>query len=158
MLLKCSEAASEKFINTQPVCTDMAVLDEYTQDFAILDDRERFMYLIELGEELPPYPEEYKTKQYQVSGCQSLVYIALIPEENNITIHGYADAKVVKGYLRILIEALQNKTAKEIVNDTSVDAFIEDANMNVSTQASRANAFGNMYTFIKEQAKQFKGK
>jgi cysteine desulfuration protein SufE len=134
----------------------MSVLNEYVKDVQILTDRERFVYLIELGEDIGEYPKDKKMSKYEVPGCTSLVYIYLTQEQEKIRIHAYAEAKVVRGYIRILRDALNNNTAQEIIDDTSVPQFIKDAQMNVSTQVSRSNAFGNLYEFIKKQAKQFK--
>ena len=131
-------------------------LDELAQDFQLLNNRERFIYLIELGEQLPTYPEQHKTKEYEVPGCTSLVYIRPERQEDKLVFKGYAAAKAVKGYVYILTQALSNKTPTQVINDQEIETFIREAQMNLTTRVSRAEAFGTIYQFIKEQARIFK--
>lgn len=128
-------------------------LSELAQDFTMLSDRERFLYLLELGEQLEEYPDTYRTKEYEVPGCTSLVFVRARLEDGKVFFDGVASAKAVAGYLHILIQALSNKTPQQVIEDTSVEQFIQEAQMNVSTRVSRAQAFGNLYAFMKQQAK-----
>ncbi len=131
-------------------------LETLAQDFQLLNDRERFLHLIELGDELENYPEQHKKKRYEVPGCTSRVYIHPTKQGNKLFFEGYADAKAVKGYVYILTQALSNKTPQEIIEDTTIQEFIQEAQMNVRTRVSRSEAFGTIYQFIKEQARLFK--
>lgn len=41
-------------------------------DFAVFDNwLDRYQYLIDLGRQLPPFPESWKTDANRVHGCQS---------------------------------------------------------------------------------------
>ena len=131
-------------------------LQALAQEFQELNKRERFLYLLELGEQLPPYPKEYKTKEYEVPGCTSTVYIHPNKQADKLFFAGYADAKAVQGYVYILTQALSNKTPQEILSDQTIPHFIQEAQMNVTTQVSRAEAFGTIYQFIQNQARVFK--
>ena len=54
-----------------------AVAEEIAEVFDLLEDwGDRYQYLIELGEKLPPMPDEMKTECTRVHGCQSTVYLA----------------------------------------------------------------------------------
>ena len=45
-----------------------AIIDE----FALFDDwMDKYAYIIELGKDLEPLPEEMKTKENLIEGCQS---------------------------------------------------------------------------------------
>ncbi|MEO6798386.1 MAG: SufE family protein, partial [Rhodanobacter sp.] len=47
---------------------------EIAEEFALFGDwSERYQYLIDLGKQLPPFPETCKTESYRVHGCQSMV-------------------------------------------------------------------------------------
>ena len=49
-------------------------IDELSENFELLDDWEdKYRYLIDLGEKLPPFAEECRTDEWKVSGCQSQV-------------------------------------------------------------------------------------
>lgn len=54
----------------------LPTLQEIIDEFEFLGDREaQIDYLIDLGLELSPLPEEAKTEQNRVHGCQSNVWM-----------------------------------------------------------------------------------
>src|SRR5690606_27985808 len=54
----------------------MTSIDAISQDFAFLDDwEERYRYIIELGSELEPYPEQFRDDAHKVPGCVSQVWL-----------------------------------------------------------------------------------
>ncbi|MFT4250304.1 MAG: SufE family protein [Candidatus Woesearchaeota archaeon] len=129
-------------------------LTEIQEDLQTLSARERFIYLIELGEELPEYPEEYKTKKFEVQGCQSHAYIRATTNNNKIQLQGFANAKVVRGYIYILLQALNNKSAQEILaSKQQINSFIQQTGLNTTTQTSRADAFSNLYNHIQQEVR-----
>ena len=55
-------------------------IEEICEDFEDLDDPEdQLQYVIELGRELPGLPDEFKTEQNRVQGCQSNVWLIAQP-------------------------------------------------------------------------------
>lgn len=53
------------------------IQDEIIEEFADIDDwMDRYAYIIDMGNTLPPMPEEYKTPQYIIEGCQSRAWSA----------------------------------------------------------------------------------
>lgn len=57
-----------------------------SSDFAFLDDwDERYRYLIDLGKQLPEFPEDLKTEETRVRGCASQVWLAFDQREVAIT-------------------------------------------------------------------------
>ena len=58
-------------------------IDTIRSDFALLDEWEdRYRYLIELGRELPPFPEALRTDANKVRGCVSQVWLASAVKPN----------------------------------------------------------------------------
>ncbi len=96
----------------------MSNLDEIVDNFELLEDwDQRYQYLIELGEQLPPMPEELKTEANKVKGCMSQVWVSAYrdPEHANRTrFHGDCDTSVIKGVLALLIDLIGGGTQKEI--------------------------------------------
>ena len=42
------------------------------EEFELFDDwTDKYEYIIELGQKLPPFPEDKKTEEYKIKGCQS---------------------------------------------------------------------------------------
>lgn len=65
-------------------------IDELSENFELLEDWEdKYRYLIDLGEKLPPFAEECRTDEWKVSGCQSQVWLvpSFVREGNNVRLH-----------------------------------------------------------------------
>jgi cysteine desulfuration protein SufE len=96
----------------------MSKLDDIVEIFELLDDWEqRYQYLTELGEQLPPMPVELKTEANKVKGCMSQVWISAYrdPDDPERTrFHGDCDTSVIKGVLALLIDLIGGGTQKEI--------------------------------------------
>ena len=49
---------------------------EIVDDFGLFDTwEEKYQYIIELGQKLPPLDARYKTDEYRIKGCQSSVWL-----------------------------------------------------------------------------------
>ena len=96
----------------------MGKLDDIVDIFELLDDwDQRYQYLTELGERLPPMPEVLKTEDNKVKGCMSQVWISAYrdPEDPKRTrFHGDCDTSIIKGVLALLIQLIGGGTRKEI--------------------------------------------
>ena len=58
--------------------------DEIIAEMSDIDDwMDRYSYIIDLGNSLPPIAEEFKTPQHLIEGCQSRVWLnaSLTPED-----------------------------------------------------------------------------
>jgi cysteine desulfuration protein SufE len=92
--------------------------DEIIDTFEFLEDwNQRYQYLIELGENLEPMPEELKTEVNWVKPCMSTVYVCAEPGVDNpqqIKFRGDCDTAVIKGVLALLIDLFSGRTYKEI--------------------------------------------
>ena len=50
--------------------------EELIAEFADIDDwMDRYAYIIDLGNALPPIDEKYKTPEHLIEGCQSRVWL-----------------------------------------------------------------------------------
>ena len=62
--------------------------NEIIEEFEGLTDwMDRYAYIIELGNTLPPFPEADKTPDNLIEGCQSRVWIAAREEDYESTHH-----------------------------------------------------------------------
>ena len=58
-------------------------------DFEFFDDwSDRYRHIIDIGDELDPLPEEYKTEDYIVPGCQSQVWLIAKSEGSKVFLQG----------------------------------------------------------------------
>ena len=105
----------------------MTSLDDIVDTFELLGDwDQRYQYLIELGERLPPMPEHLKTERNKVKGCMSQVWVCAYssPEDEScIRYHGDCDTSIIKGVLALLIQLVSEQTVDQIENLDADDFF-----------------------------------
>ena len=118
------------------------------EDFEMFDDWiQKYEYLIELGKELAPIAEKYKIEESLVKGCQSRVWLHAERQDEKIIYTADSDAIMTKGIIAILIRALSNQTAAEIV---SADLnFIDEIGLKEQLSATRANGLVSMIKKMK---------
>ena len=86
------------------------------EDFSFLENWEdRYEYMIDLGKSLPLIDPQYKTDEYLIKGCQSQVWLHAENEGDIITFTADSDAIITKGIIAILIKALSNQKAADIL-------------------------------------------
>ena len=77
--------------------------------------QDRYRQLVILAKQLPPMPEDLKTDENQVNGCENHVWLTYQKQNDNTFIfQGDSEGRIVKGLLAILIIIANHKTAKEI--------------------------------------------
>lgn len=128
--------------------TEKEIIKEF-EDF--FDWKERYQYLIELGEELPLLQESEKIEENKVHGCQSQVWLVHKVEQEKIIFHADSDSTIVKGILAILLRVFSERTPQEILN-APLD-FIEEIGLSKHLSMNRSNGLSAMIAKIKEIAK-----
>ena len=95
-----------------------SIQDEIIEEFEdIVDWMDRYAYIIELGTSLPALPEEEKTPQNLIEGCQSRVWItADLDSEGNIVFRADSDALIVKGIVALLLRVVSGHKPSEILD------------------------------------------
>lgn len=127
--------------------------EQLLENFEFLEDWEdRYRYIIDLGKGLPPFPEEYRTPEYKVTGCQSQVWIVPNESENGkLEFAADSDALIVKGLIAILLEIYQGKSPKEIL-DTDSAAILQEIGLDSHLSPTRKNGLFSMIDRIKKTA------
>ncbi|AGA91159.1 cysteine desulfurase-like protein, SufS subfamily [Thioflavicoccus mobilis 8321] len=154
------EAASTETIDYPGAAapSPSAVAEDIRELFEALPDWPmRYQQLIELGENLPPMPEELKTQANFVSGCQSQVHLAarLRPgSEDLIEFLADADADIVRGLIAILQQLFSGQRAAEILAfDTT--AFFADLGLDQHLSLTRRNGLAAMVQRLRQLAGQY---
>jgi cysteine desulfuration protein SufE len=123
---------------------------ELAENFSFLGDwEERYAYVIDLGKNLPAFPEELKTDLYLVRGCTSRVW--LVPQEtNNDTIEFIADsdAHIVRGLIALLM-IIYNGKPKQVVREFPIEEYFATLGLGEHLSPSRRNGFFAMVERIK---------
>ncbi|HEY9197922.1 MAG TPA: SufE family protein [Gammaproteobacteria bacterium] len=130
-------------------------LTEIVETFELLGDWEqRYRYLIELGERLPPMPEELKTEANRVKGCMSTVHIAAYSDPHapgRIRYHGDCDTAIIKGVLALLIELCSGQTVAAI-QAVDMDVIFERLQLDEHLSPNRHVGVYAIVDLMKSQA------
>ncbi len=115
-------------MQTTQTATSQDTLNEIAEDFELLEDWEqRYQYLVELGEQLPPMPAAERTDENRVMPCMSKVWVHAYPDPENpvrLLFHGDCDTAIIKGVVALLIHIFSGKTADEI-QKTDIDGLFQ---------------------------------
>ncbi|MBR5660939.1 MAG: SufE family protein [Bacteroidales bacterium] len=121
------------------------------EDFSMYDEwLDKYEYLIELGKNLEPYPEENKTDDKLIKGCQSRVWLDSKLEDGKICFKADSDAIITKGIISLLISVYSGRTPEEIAGDDF--GFIGEIGLKENLSPTRANGLVSMIDRIKELA------
>ena len=86
------------------------MLDDLPDDFA------KYSIIIEMGDELEPYPEEFKLDELKVPGGQSDLWMMVDRKDDIIHYRAVSDAVIVKGLVALMLQILNDRTQVEIQN------------------------------------------
>lgn len=129
--------------------------NEIIEEFSIFDNwADKYEYIIELGKKLEKLPDEFKTDEYKVRGCQSSVW--LVAENKNGLIYFKADSDsfIVKGLISLLLRVLSGRTPDEII-DAELN-FIDKIGLKQHLAQTRVNGLAAMIKQIKMYAVGYK--
>ncbi len=132
-----------------------AKIDTIRDDFAFLDDwEERYRYVIELGNDLEPYPEEARDETHKVPGCVSQVWLHTRRGEGNnpvLTFLGDSDAHIVRGLVAIMLALYSGRTASDIIT-IDAEETLRDLGLDEHLTPQRANGLRSMIRRIRTEA------
>ena len=124
---------------------------EIAEEFGFFNDwSERYQYLIDLGKQLPPLDEAYRTEDYRVHGCQSMVW--LVPSGDAAKMHfdATSDSAIVSGLLALLLRVYSDRPAAEIL--ATEPEFIQSIGLAKHLSPTRANGLTAMLAKLKSYA------
>lgn len=122
--------------------------EELMQNFQMFTDWEdKYRYLIELGEQLPPFPETDMIDTNKVEGCQSQVWITHRTEGDKHYFNATSDAHIVRGLQMILLTLVNGLTTKEI-QTLDIPKIFHQMGLDEHLSPSRRNGFMAMINRI----------
>lgn len=123
-------------------------------DFAFLEDWEqKYEYIIDLGKELKGLPDDKKTDENLIRGCQSKVWIDAEFNDGKLFFQADSDGILPKGIVAMLTQAYSGHSTQEILD--SDFKFIEEIGLQEFLSPSRANGLMAMTKQIKFYAVAF---
>ena len=127
-------------------------IDEVQQDiiaeFSVYEDwMDKYAYLIEMGNNLAPMDQQYKTDQNLIRGCQSQVWLNAELNEGTLFFQGESDALIVKGLVALLLRVVNGQPIKEIMDADFY--FIDQIGLKEHLSPTRSNGLLSMVKQIK---------
>lgn len=131
--------------------------DEVIEEFSGFDDwMDKYQMLIDLGNDLEPLDEKYKTEQNLIDGCQSRVWLQCYLKDGKLVFTADSDALIVKGIIALLIEVISGHTPKEILDADFY--FIDKIGLREHLSPTRSNGLLAMVKQIKAYALAYEAK
>lgn len=131
--------------------------DEVIEEFSDFDDwMDKYAMLIELGNQLEPLDDKYKTESNLIEGCQSRVWLQADYIDGRLVFLGESDAVIVKGIVSLLIRILSNHTPQEILDADLY--FIEKIGLREHLSPTRSNGLLAMVKQMRLYALAFRAK
>ena len=127
------------------------VEEDIIEEFAEFDEwLDKYEYIIDLGKSLDSYPEDKKTDEHLIKGCQSRVWLDAKVENGVLIFNADSDAIITKGIISLLIRIYSGRTPEEILSsDFSV---VEKIGLKENLSPTRANGLVSMIQTMKKLA------
>ena len=127
---------------------------ELIEEFGIFDDwMARYEYVIDLGKRLPAFPEEWKTEDNKIHGCQSQVWLNMQMQGGKLHIDGVSDASIVSGLIAIVLRVYSDRTPQQILE--AKPDFIAEIGFTDHLSPTRSNGLHSMLRAIYQRAGAF---
>ncbi len=128
--------------------TIQEIQDEIIEEFEFLGDWEdKYEYIIALGKDLAPFPEQFRDEEHKVRGCQSQVWLHHEKVGGHLHFFGDSDAMIPKGLISLLLRIYQDQPAEAIA--TSELYFLNKIGLSQNLSPTRSNGLASMAKKIK---------
>jgi cysteine desulfuration protein SufE len=139
-----------------PTSLNLPTIDDIVDNFSLLEDwDDRYRYVIELGRELAPMPEQDRSASNKVQGCASQVWLASTLSRGSdgvrLFFSGDSDAHIVRGLVAILLALVSGKRPDEVIAADPIGLF-EQLGLREHLTPQRSNGFRSMVERIRSDA------
>ena len=124
---------------------------EIVGEFAFFDDwMDRYQYLIDLGRKLPEFPEQAKTEENRLHGCQSQVWLQVQGDADRLAFQAISDSAIVCGLIALVIRVYSGHGAQAILDTEPY--FIKEIGLASHLSPTRSNGLHAMLETIRQHA------
>ena len=125
--------------------------DAIRDEFAFFGDwAERYQYLIDLGRKLPPFPDDCRTEEHRLHGCQSMVWIVPSGDARRLDFRAVSDSAIVSGLIYLALRVYSGRSAEEIL--ATEPRYIADIGLAQHLSPTRSNGLAALLAFIRREA------
>ncbi len=125
---------------------------ELIEEFQFFDNWiDRYQYIIDMGRQLPEFPEDQKTEDNRLRGCQSQVWFTSRRNNGQLEFQAVSDSAIVSGLIAVLMRVYSGRTPQDILN-TPPD-FITAIGLDQHLSPTRSNGLNSMIQAIQAAAR-----
>ena len=137
--------------------SDPQAFRDIEENLSFLDDWEdRYRYIIELGQALPPLAPEERNAQNRVNGCVSQAWLVSRedsgPQGRTLSYRGESDAMIVRGLVAILVALYSGRPVDEIAAVDAIAVF-DRLGLREHLSTQRSNGLVAMVNRIRAEAR-----
>lgn len=131
--------------------TAAAAIAAISEELDLFDDwMERYQFIIEMGQKLPPFPDEWADDAHRVPGCQSRVWMEAVLRDGALFFAGASDAAIVSGLVALLLRVYSGRSPQEILATDPV--FLKELGLLEALSTNRGNGIAAMARKVREVA------
>jgi len=124
---------------------------EIIDNFSLYEEwLDKYEYLIELGKSLEGLPEEKKTEDRLIKGCQSRVWLDCEKQDGVLVFSADSDAVITRGIIAMLVSVYSGQRAEDILADDF--SFLNELGLKENLSPTRANGLVSMIATIRAKA------
>lgn len=128
------------------------IQDQIIEDFSLFDDwMDRYRFLIDLGRNLPPYPDALRTDAWRVKGCINRAWLHGEARDGRVYYQASSESEIVAGLIALLLKVYSGRTPQEII-DHPPD-FLQKIGVWENITSNRINGLNGMIALIQGVAK-----
>lgn len=126
--------------------------EDIAEAFELIDDwEERYRFVIELGRDMPQFPDALRTDATRVEGCASKVWLALGERDGRLEVRGDSDAMIVRGLVAILVAYFSGRPLAEVPG-LAVEAYLKRLQLDDHLTPQRSNGLASMVRRIRRDS------
>lgn len=129
-----------------------AAQQEIVEEFAMFDDwADRYRYIIDLGRELDQLPEDARTDDKLLRGCQSRVWLDAKTTDGALQFRAATDAAIVAGLIALVFRVYNGRAPAEVL--ATKPWFVEKIGLKDHLSPTRSNGLHAMLARIEDTAR-----
>ncbi len=127
------------------------VQDELIKEFQLFDNWiDRYQYIIDLGKNMPEFPDEWRTEENKVHGCQSQVWLKTERSNGRMSFQAISDSAIVSGLIAILTRVYSDRDPEDII--ATPPDFVKAIGLDQHLSPTRSNGLNSMIRVIRKAA------
>ena len=127
-------------------------LSDVLDEFELLDGEDRYRLLIDLGRQLEPMPDAFKTEATKVRGCSAAVWVyPALTADGRLHFMADSNAAITKGIVALVLSAVQDKPADEVARLDVAEA-LAPFELGKHLSANRTQGVPGMIALVRETA------